>query len=71
MFSYVVTYFDEFDKKTRTEKGLLSASTYGAAADRLVKFYGKDSLITLVLTALEDILTEVEIKEEFVTRGEN
>lgn len=65
MFSYIVTYFDSYEGKTVTEKGLLVAETYGGAADKLVNYYGKDYLITLVLTEINDILTVDQIKEEF------
>lgn len=71
MFSYVVTFFDTEIKTTTTEKGIVAAETYGKAADKLVDYYGKSELITMVLTELNNILTEEEIIEEFEARGEN
>lgn len=70
MFSYVVIFSNEIGATT-TEKGIVAAETYGKAADKLVSFYGKSSLMTMVLTELNDILTEEEIIEEFETQGED
>lgn len=71
MFSYVVTFFDNKIEATRTEKGIVAAETYGKAADKLVNFYGKSFLMTMVLTELNNILTEEEIIDEFETQGED
>lgn len=71
MFSYVVTFFDNEVRATKTEKGIVAAETYGKAADRLVSFYGESFLMTMALTELNDILTEEEITEEFEAQGED
>ena len=65
MFHYTVTYFDTYENKTITEKGLLAAIDYGEAANKLVKFYGEEHVDTIGLAKLEDILTEQEVIDEF------
>lgn len=65
MFSYTVTFFDSIERKTMTEKGLLAAADYSTAATKLVSYYGKDYLITMTLTEVEDILSKDAIMEEF------
>ena len=36
MFIYSVYYYDEFDKKMATDKGLVSAATFEEATDKVV-----------------------------------
>ena len=36
MFVYSVYYYDEFDKKMATDKGLVSAATFEEATDKVV-----------------------------------
>lgn len=41
MFIYSVYYFDEFDKKMATDKGLVSAATFEEATEKVVNdLYG-------------------------------
>ena len=65
MFRYTVTYYDSIECETLTEKGLLTAADYGEAANKLVKWYGKEYVATIGLSELEEVLTKDEIMEEF------
>lgn len=64
MFRYKITYFDELDKEVKTESGVLVASSYGYAADKLVDTYGKENVNVIGLYELNDWITDEELREE-------
>lgn len=64
MFRYKVTYFDEIDKIVATESGILSAETYGEAANRLVEIYGKENINVIGLYELDTWLTDAQLSDE-------
>ena len=64
MFRYKVRYYDEVEKTTLTESGILAAASYGEAADKIVQIYGKE-VATIGLYELEDWLSEDSLREEF------
>lgn len=64
MFRYKITYFDEIDKKTVTESGILVAESYGYAADKLVDTYGKENVSVIGLYELDDWITDEQLREE-------
>lgn len=52
MFIYSVYYYDEFDKKMATDKGLVSAATFEEATDKVVNdLY--DGVVSVAIHALE------------------
>lgn len=63
MFQYTVYFYDDYAERERTVYGIVSATSYQAAAERLTKFYGEDQVITMKLMELYDVLEEDEIKE--------
>ena len=52
MFIYSVYYYDEFDKKMATDKGLVSAATFEEATEKVVNdLY--DGVVSVAIHALE------------------
>lgn len=52
MFIYSVYYYDEFDKKMTTDKGLVSAATFEEATDKVVNnLY--DGVVSVAIHSLE------------------
>ena len=52
MFIYSVYYYDEFDKKMATDKGLVSAATFEEATDKVVNnLY--DGVVSITIHSLE------------------
>ena len=52
MFIYSVYYYDEFDKKMATDKGLVSAATFEEATDKVVNnLY--DGVVSVAIHSLE------------------
>lgn len=64
MFRYKITYFDELDKEVKTESGILVASSYGYAADKLVDIYGKENVSVIGLYELDDCIADEQLREE-------
>lgn len=68
MFYYQIDFWDEVDNKRRQESGILSASSYSNAADRVSRYYATDSInsiVSLYLEEWEDILSEDDLLENF------
>ena len=65
MFRYKVRYYDEIEKTNATESGIIAAATYGEAADKIVRIYGKEDVVTIGLYELENWLSEESLREEF------
>ena len=66
LFHYYANFLDEMNDLAETqEEGIVAASDYGAAANRVVSYYGKDNLISVKLIALDDPLSKAEVMEEF------
>lgn len=63
MYRYEINYWDSFDHATLNEKGICAGKDYGDAANKLIEFYGKDYVIDIKLSEIEDILIDCEIKE--------
>lgn len=52
MFIYSVYYYDEFDKKMATDKGLVSAATFEEATEKVVNdLY--DGVVSVTIYAFE------------------
>ena len=52
MFIYSVYYYDEFDKKMATDKGLVSAETFKEATEKVVNnLY--DNVVSVAIHSLE------------------
>lgn len=65
MFSYDVYFHEEENDQAIHEYGIVSAPSYGAAANRLVEYFGKESIISIELTELMDVLAADEIRDMF------
>ena len=59
MYFYTVVYMDD-DYIEQTEKGIVSADTYGAAADRVVEYYHLDNVINVTLEQCYDNVIPAE-----------
>ena len=68
MFRFEVNYWNQFTTEPSVEKGFVCASDYGEAANKVIEYYGKDSVVDIKLCELEDVLTDDDIFEE--TKGE-
>lgn len=64
MFYYVVEYWDNDEKRTVHESGLVGATSYSEAAERLTKYFGS-CLSSMELTEWETVLCEEEILDGF------
>lgn len=62
MFRFEVKWYDSIDSKMVIEKGIIAGEGYGAAADRLVKYYDRDAIVYINLYELDTILTDEDIK---------
>ena len=65
MYKFQVNYWDEDDRKSKDEQGLVSAKNYGAAAERVVEYYGAANVSSVYLEEWEDILIEDDVLEGF------
>lgn len=65
MFYYVVEYWDNEERRVVRESGLVGATSYGEAAERLAKYYGDIRLTSMELAEWENILSEEEILDGF------
>ena len=65
MYKFQVNYWDEDDQKMKDEQGLVSAKNYGAAAERVVQYYGAANVSSVYLEEWEDVLIEDEVLEGF------
>lgn len=65
IYYYEVYYWDEFDEVRRTAKGVILGESMGAAANRLVEFYGADSVFDIKLYKMIDDEGKVDKPMEF------
>lgn len=65
MYYYLVEYWNSDSQEVVTESGMTSGDTYGAAADKVVELYGPESIVSVKLRELENILYEDEILDMF------
>ena len=68
MFRYEINYWDEYDNRQESDKGIISAENYGIAANKIVNFYGEENIIDIKLYPLEEILTDDDLKD--IYKGE-
>ena len=64
LYTYKIRYYDDDKNELISNSGLVSANSYGEAADKVVKFYGENSFICFDdLTDHGSILTTEDIDE--------
>lgn len=64
MFFYKIRFFEE--EKIKVDCGLVCAASYGAAADRIVEFYGEENFSSFEqLYRCEDVLMSEELADMF------
>jgi hypothetical protein len=64
MFRFEVNWWDKDFNDMSNEKGIVAAADYGAAANRVVEYYGKENVVDIKLYELEDVLVDEEIADE-------
>lgn len=72
-YKYIVCYYDSCSDEEKYDKGIVCATNYGTAADRVIKSYGKDNVSNLFLkemitSSIDDkdyCLSEEDIKSIF------
>lgn len=64
MFYYIVEYWDNDEQKNVQESGLVGATNYSEAAERLTKYFGSH-LSSMKLIEWETVLCEEEILDGF------
>ena len=64
MFFYKIHFFEE--AKLKIDCGLVCAASYGAAADRIVEFYGEENFSSFEeFYRCEDVLMSEELADMF------
>ena len=64
MFFYKIHFFDEEKPGIQIDSGLVSADSYGEAADKVVDFYGEKQFASFErLYLCEDVIVSEELKE--------
>ena len=63
MYRYEINYWNESTAEPEFEKGLVSAASYGDAANYLVDYYGEENIVDIKLYELERILTDEDVKD--------
>ena len=61
MYYYTVNYIDEDNPHASDESGVISATSYKEAVERLTEYYGENCIVSMTLEAWEDIVTMDEI----------
>ena len=68
MFKYTISFYDQIDGDT-WEEGIVSAETYGKAADILVNYYGRSWVNSIELKEIDcdetAFVTKDELKKAF------
>lgn len=65
MFRYEVEFWDEIDNIERKESGFVAAKRYGAAANKLVDYYGKDNISSITISEMLNPICDEEMLEGF------
>lgn len=61
MYFYTVKFIDEDRPYAMDESGVISATSYQEAVERLTEYYGENDIVSMTLEAWEDIVTVDEI----------
>jgi len=72
-YMYKVCYYDSYSDEEKYGKGIVCATNYGTAADRVIHSYGEDNVLNLFLkemmtSSMDDkdyCLSEEDIKSVF------
>lgn len=64
MFHYTVDFWDDEIKESQQETGIVGATTYSEAAQRISDYYGADNIVTISMTQWEDLITTDDLIQE-------
>ena len=65
IYYYEVYYWDELDEIRRTAKGVILGESMGAAADKIVEYYGEDSVFDVKVYKMTGDEGDVDDPMEF------
>ena len=71
MFYYKISFWGELENRQIEESGLVSATSYAEATQKLMDFYGEDNVVTTVLEKWEDVVIEDDLLNALETNGNN
>ena len=63
LIRYEVEFWDDDDKTTKVEKGLVSGETYSKAVDHLVNYFGTEGICEIKIYECEEVLCDEEIAD--------
>jgi len=63
LIRYKVEFWDDDDMATKVEKGIVSGETHGKAVDRLVNYFGAESICEIKIYECEEVLCDEEIAD--------
>ena len=64
MYKFEVKWYDEMDQKTLISRGLVAATTYTEAAQKLSHLFGEDLMSGMVIKYLNDSENGVYVEQE-------
>ena len=64
LYKFEVKWYDEMDQKTLISRGLVAATTYTEAAQKLSHIFGEDLMSGMVIRCLSDSEEGVYVDQE-------
>lgn len=64
LYKFEVKWYDEIGQKTLMSKGIVAASTYTEAAQKLSHIFGEDLISDMVIRCLNDSEEGVYVEQE-------
>lgn len=63
MFRYKVKFWDDVTNSENYDSGFVSGKTYGEAADKVVEYFGRNSIHNIELIEYDEVISDIEMKE--------
>ena len=64
MYSFEIKWFNEVDNNTIISKGIVAATGYHDAAQKLVSNFGEDNIMDMKLTYIVDTENGINVEQE-------
>ena len=64
LYKFEVKWYDEMDQKTLISRGIIAATTYTEAAQKLSHIFGEDLMSGMVIRYLNDSENGVYVEQE-------
>lgn len=65
MYHFIIEYWKNITNEMKTESGLIGASTYSEAIQKIVQIYNDENIYSIKLNVLGDLLEEEDIFDIF------